>query len=175
MAKLPFTKLGLKKNQDIKTLTWNEQIIEIKQYLPMQEKLQLMSKVINLSHDKDSNYSNPIKVDIYTKLNIIENYTNITFTDKQKEDVCKLYDLFKESGLMEEIFNAIPEQEIMEIENSIKKAIKSIYAYQNSVMGILDNVSSDYSNLNLDALNIQEALGDPNNLTLLKQVIDKLG
>lgn len=141
----------------------------------MQEKLNLMSKVINLSHDKDSNYSNPIKVDIYTKLNIIENYTNITFTDKQKEDVCKLYDLFKESKLMEEIFNVIPEQEIMEIENSIKKAIKSIYAYQNSVMGILDNVSSDYSNLNLDALNIQEALGDPNNLTLLKQVIDKLG
>lgn len=134
-----------------------------------------MSKVINLSHDKDSNYSNPIKVDIYTKLNIIENYTNITFTDKQKEDVCKLYDLFKESGLIEEIFNVIPEQEIMEIENSIKKAIKSIYAYQNSVMGILDNVSSDYSNLNLDALNIQEALGDPNNLTLLKQIIDKLG
>lgn len=175
MAKLPFTKLGLKKNQEIKTLTWNEQVIEIKQYLPMQEKLQLMSKVINLSHDKDSNYSNPIKVNIYTKLNIIENYTNITFTDKQKEDVCKLYDLFKESGLMEEIFNAIPEQEIMEIENSIKKAIKSIYAYQNSVMGILDNISSDYSNMNLDALNIQEALGDPNNLTLLKQVIDKLG
>lgn len=175
MAKLPFTKLGLKKNQDIKTLTWNEQVIEIKQYLPMQEKLQLMSKVINLSHDKDSNYSNPVKVDIYTKLNIIENYTNITFTDKQKEDVCKLYDLFKESGLMEEILNAIPEQEIMEIENSIKKAIKSIYDYQNSVMGILDNVSSDYSNLNLDALNIQEALGDPNNLTLLKQIIDKLG
>lgn len=175
MAKLPFTKLGLKKNQEIKTLTWNEQAVEIKQYLPMQEKLQLMSKVINLSHDKDSNYSNPIKVDIYTKLNIIENYTNITFTDKQKEDVCKLYDLFKESGLIEEIFNVIPEQEIMEIENSIKKAIKSIYAYQNSVMGILDNVSSDYSNLNLDALNIQEALGDPNNLTLLKQVIDKLG
>ena len=175
MAKLPFTKLGLKKNQEIKTLTWNEQVIEIKQYLPMQDKLNLMSKVINLSHDKDSNYSNPVKVDIYTKLNIIENYTNITFTDKQKEDVCKLYDLFKESGLMEEILNAIPEQEIIEIENSIKKAIKSIYAYQNSVMGILDNVSSDYSNLNLDALNIQEALGDPNNLTLLKQVIDKLG
>lgn len=175
MAKLPFTKLGLKKNQEIKILTWNEQVVEIQQYLPMQEKLQLMSKVINLSHDKDSNYSNPVKVDIYTKLNIIENYTNITFTDKQKEDVCKLYDLFKESGLMEEILNAIPEQEIMEIENSIKKAIKSIYAYQNSVMGILDNVSSDYSNLNLDALNIQQALGDPNNLTLLKQVIDKLG
>jgi hypothetical protein len=140
VAKLSFTKLGLKKNQEIKTLTWNEQVIEIKQYLPMQEKLNLMSKVINLSHDKDSNYSNPVKVDIYTKLNIIENYTNITFTDKQKEDVCKLYDLFKENGLMEEIFSAIPEQEIMEIEDSIKKAIESIYAYQNSAMGILDTI-----------------------------------
>lgn len=175
MAKISFTKLGLKKKQEIKTLTWNEQIIEIKQYLPMQEKLNLMSKVINLSHDKDSNYSNPVKVDIYTKLNIIENYTNITFTDKQKEDVCKLYDLFKESGLMELILNAIPEKEVKEINDSINKAIDAIYNYLNSVMGILDTVLKDYGEMNLDATNIQQALSDPENLTFLKSVIDKLG
>jgi hypothetical protein len=42
-------------------------------------------------------------------------------------------------------------------------------------MGVLETVSTDYSNLNLDAQNIQRALGDSENLTLLKDVITKLG
>ena len=42
-------------------------------------------------------------------------------------------------------------------------------------MGILDTISTDYSNLNLDASEIQKKLSDPNNLTLLKDVLTKLG
>ena len=38
MAKVSFTKLGLKTNQEVKTIEWNEQIIEIKQYLPIEKK-----------------------------------------------------------------------------------------------------------------------------------------
>ena len=30
MSKVPFTKLGLKKNTEIKTFIWNEQTIEVK-------------------------------------------------------------------------------------------------------------------------------------------------
>ena len=43
-----FTKLGLSKNNDIKTFTWNEQDIEVKQYLPIQEKLSLITKVLEI-------------------------------------------------------------------------------------------------------------------------------
>ena len=35
MAKIGFTKLGLKKNTNLITLNWNDQIIEIKAYLPI--------------------------------------------------------------------------------------------------------------------------------------------
>jgi hypothetical protein len=69
--------------------------------------LTLISKVINASVD-ENNFANPIKVDIYFTLELIDAYTNITFTEKQKEDPCKLYDLFASSGLMEAITNAIP-------------------------------------------------------------------
>ena len=55
------------------------------------------------------------------------------------------------------------------------KSIESIYAYRNSVMGILENVSADYSNLQLDAQSIQQALGDPNNMGFLREVLTKLG
>jgi hypothetical protein len=42
-------------------------------------------------------------------------------------------------------------------------------------LGILDTVKSDYSNLNLEATEIQEKLADPNNLSLLRDVVNKLG
>jgi hypothetical protein len=42
-------------------------------------------------------------------------------------------------------------------------------------MGILDTVSEDYKNLEFDASKIQEHLADPENLTLLKSIMTKLG
>ena len=35
MAKVSFTKLGLSKNQEVKIVEYNEQNIEVKQYLPI--------------------------------------------------------------------------------------------------------------------------------------------
>jgi hypothetical protein len=39
MAKVAFNKLGLKMNQETKNIVFNGQSIEIKQYLPINEKL----------------------------------------------------------------------------------------------------------------------------------------
>lgn len=174
MAKVSLTKLGLKVNQDIKTIEFNEQIIEVKQYLPVNEKLVLIGNVINFAHD-ENNFSNPVKISIYTTLEIMYNYTNINFTDKQKEDPAKLYDMLISSGLVSEIINAIPEAEYHEILCGVSDTIEAVYTYRNSVMGILDTISQDYSSLEFDATNIQKSLSDPNNMELLKQILTKLG
>ena len=174
MAKVSFAKLGLIKNQEVKNVEWGEYSIEVKQYLPINEKLNLISNVINAAHD-ENNYSNPVKVDVYTALEIMYAYTNINFTDKQKEDVTKLYDLIVSSGLYAKILEAIPGSEHCNLLNAIKKSIDAIYAYQNSVMGILDTISTDYSNLDLDASEIQKKIGDPENMELLRNILTKLG
>lgn len=175
MAKVSFTKLGLTKNQDVKILNWNDQDIEIKQYLSVKDKMELVSNVLNYSHDGESNFANPIRLDVYTTLEILYFYTNINFTDKQKEDVLKLYDLFIGSGLYGKIIELIPTEEYYNLLNTIQESIEAIYAYQNSVMGILDNVVNDYSNLDLNASEIQKKLGDPENMALLRDVLAKLG
>lgn len=175
MAKVAFTKLGLVKNQEVKNLKWNEQNIEVKQYLPISEMLDVVASIVNRAHDGESNFSNPIKVDIYTALEILFNYTNINFTDKQKEDVLKLYDLVIGSGLYNEVLKLIPAEEYGRLIKAIDDTITAVYAYQNSVMGVLDTISTDYSNLNLDATDIQSKLADPNNMEFLKSVLTKLG
>lgn len=174
MAKLAFTKLGLKPNQEIKIVEYNEQKIEVKQYISINDKLEIISNVINLSHDAN-NFSNPIRVDVYSALEILDVYTNINFTDKQREDPVKIYDLFKSTGLLNKIINAIPEEEYTELMDGIYRSIDAVYTYHNSILGILEAVSADYENLELDATKIKEALGDKADMGLLKEILTKLG
>lgn len=175
MAKVSFSKLGLTKNQEVKILNWNEQNIEVRQYLPISEKLELISNVINFAHDGNTNFANPVQVEVFTGLELLYAYTNISFTDKQKEDPAKLFDLVKSSRLLDSVIMLIPAKEYTDLVTGVQNSITAIYAYQNSVMGVLDNISTDYSNLNLDATEIQKALSDPNNMALLKNVLTKLG
>lgn len=174
MAKVAFSKLGVKVNQEVKTITWNDQTIEVKQYLPVNNKLELISRVINLSAD-ENNFANPVKVDIYFAIEVVDAYTNISFTEKQKEDVCKLFDNITSSGLLAVIRDAIPEEEYGYLYHDINACVSAVYSYKNSVMGILENITTDYDNLNLDASAIQQKLADPQNLELLKGVMAKLG
>ena len=102
-------------------------------------------------------------------------YTNINFTEKQKEDPTKLYDMLISSGLFCEVINAIPEAEYHEIVSGIEDSVNAIYTYRNSVMGILDTISTDYSNLNLEASDIQSKIADPENMAFLKDVLTRLG
>ena len=174
MAKVSFTKLGLKKNEEVGILHINEQDIEVKQYLPINEKLELISSVINSAAD-ENNFSNPVKENVFLTLEILYHYTNINFTDKQKEDPVKLYDLVVSSGLVNKVTDLIPEEELDEVINGVAQSVKAIYTYKNSVLGILESISQDYSALNLDATEIQQKLADPDNMALLKQVLTKLG
>lgn len=174
MAKLAFTKLGLKVNDEVKTIEFNEQAIEVKQYLPVNEKLEVIAEVLNNSAD-DNNFANPVKVDVYTAIAVLETYTNISFTEKQKENVTKLYDAVVSTGFYNSVIEAIPCEEINSLIIAIGDTIDAFYHYRNSVMGILENISNDYSNLNLDASAIQQKLADPENMELLRSVLSKLG
>ena len=174
MAKPTFAKMALKINTETKTVKIGEQEIEVKQYLPINDKLILISNVLNNAAD-DNNFSNPIKLDVFTSLEIIFNYTNISFTDKQKEDLVKLYDLLESNNIFNQIIAEIPSEEYNSIIDGVQKCSDAIYTYRNSIMGILDIVSQDYSSLDLDAQKIQQEIANPENMELLKNVLTKLG
>ena len=180
MAKVAFNKLNLKIDNTVNNLQWNipgtsEFIeVEVKYYLSIEENIELNRNIINVSVDSNGFY-NPIKVKIFTTLEIMYHYTNINFTDKMKENPFKLYDLVVSTGLYEKVKHLISNDDYVIIMKTVEETIKNIYDYKNSVMGILDNVTDDYDNLNFDAAKIQKMIGDPDNLRLLREVLDKLG
>jgi len=63
--------------------------------------------------------------------------------------------LLNKSGFIDAVCSQIPEEEYNFIFDGITESIESIYKYKNSIVGILDTISTDYSNLNLDATEIQ--------------------
>lgn len=175
MAKIPFTKLKCKTNEEIKTISFNDEVIEIKQYLPIQDKLGLIGRVVEFAHEQDHNYSNPVKADVFRDLEIVFNYTNISFTDKQKEDVAKLYDQMYSSGLLNAIMAAIPAEERNDIGVGVYDSIESVYKYQNSALGILDGIKSGYNQTEFDVAKLQETVKDLADSPLVKDIMPLLG
>lgn len=174
MAKVPFSKLNLKKIDKVQVVTINGLEIEVKQYLPVAEKLELIANVLNNSAD-DNNFANPVKTYVLSHLEIIYAYTNLSFTDKQKEDPAKLYDILDTNGIIDSIILAIPPSEYDNLIEDITSTINAYYKYKNSALGILEAATTDYKNLDLEASDIQKKIADPDNLTLLKDVITRLG
>lgn len=174
MAKVPFSKLNLKKNDEVQVVTINGLEIEVKQYLPVAEKLELIANVLNNSAD-DNNFANPVKTYVLSHLEIIYAYTNLSFTDKQKEDPAKLYDILETNKIIDSVILAMPSHEYENLIEDITSTIDAYYKYKNSVLGILEAATTDYKNLDLEASNIQKKIADPDNLMLLKDVITKLG
>lgn len=173
MAKVPFSKLNLKKIDKVQVVTINGLEIEVKQYLPVAEKLELIANVLNNSAD-DNNFANPVKTYVLSHLEIIYAYTNLSFTDKQKEDPAKLYDILETNGIIDSIILALPPSEYDNLIEDITSTIDAYYKYKNSALGILEAATTDYKNLDLEASDIQKKIADPDNLTLLKDVITKL-
>lgn len=173
MAKVAFSKLSLSKNTSVKEVEWKDQKIEVKQYLPVGDKLDLISRIVNYSAD-DHVFYNPCKVEIFELIEIILAYTNLNLTDKQQEDILKLYDLFVSSGFADAIKDAIPEEEINYLDDGIWATIKEIYRYRDSFMGIMEQTQADYKNLDQEVTDIENKISNPENLTLLKDVVTKL-
>lgn len=177
MAKIAFSKLGLTKDKldEFQTVEFNDQTVEVKQYLPIAEKAELISRVLNNSVDDDAGYYNNLKLDMWLALEIVYAYSNISFTEKQKSDPMKLYDLLSSNKLLNLIIGLVPESEFYYLTKVTHELATAIYTYRNSALGILDSIGRDYSNLNFDATEIQKKLADPENLALLKNVVEKLG
>ncbi len=173
---MQFNDLQLVIPNEIGFTSCNDKRIEVKTYLPVNDKLDLISWIINQSADELKFY-NIGKIEVFKTVGLVKYYTNIEFTDidLSNNNITIIYDLLISTGLFNEIKFLIPKQEIMWIDKVLMDTVDSIYKYQNSIFGILDAVTTDYKDLNFDISELQKNISNPENLTLLKDVVTKLG
>ena len=174
MAKLAFSKLGLKVQDQTNSIIFGENTIEVKHYLPLKDKIDLVQTVVNETVD-DKGYYNPIQLEAFKVIEVTAAYTNLSFTEKQREDVYKLYDQLVSTGFWGVVWEAIAISERDYIDSKINKIIDNIYQYRNSAMGILENLNVDYDKLAADAKEIEGSISNKDNLQLVRDVLTKMG
>lgn len=164
--------LQLELTENVIPVEFNGQTINVKTFLPLQKKMEVISEIINRSGD-DQGFYNTAKFDFNFDMEMIKAYTDIKFDDGT--DAMQVYDELIQNELFGLIFSNIPSCEFDFIYNNAKATIDQIYKYRNSVYGILDAMKTDYSDLDLDIETLRKNLADDNNVGFLKEVLDKMG
>lgn len=136
--------------------------------------MEIVHKIVTATLQADNRYFNIPQILVNIGLEMVYNYTNISFTEKQKEDEYKLYDALVSSTLLGQIL-AVCERDYSAIQTWIIDILTKIYDQYNSARGILESLSTDYDNMNFDIEALQNAISNPENLGLLKDVLTKLG
>lgn len=159
MAKVPFTKLYTKEDLGkINTFEWMGEIIEVKQYLPIEEKLQILEMIINNCLKEDL-IINPLEVSSNLETLLVIYYTNISFTETQKDkNALKTYNILREIGLIDKIKQYIPEQELRFLEESVNKIIDSMIRHLTSLPTIIENIIAKGKNSEIDLNKVKDEI-----------------
>lgn len=132
MAQVKFTKLQLKVKDEVKILEVNGEEIEVLQYLPASQKIALVSGVV--ANSMLGRIVRSDLLEIYLNLAIVEHYTNISFTDKQKEKNADLYDMFESNELFDAIVSSIPLKEYEAIVDAVNDYADKLATMSNSLV-----------------------------------------
>ena len=138
---ISYANMKLKPVTTTHILEWNSYEIEVLDYLPIEDKYDLI--MITLQKAWEDGYYNPIKIDQFFHLHLIYMYTNINFTDKQREDENKLYDTLKSNGLIDAFISQFDETEYNELYVWMEDVKNEITNYKHSVSALAQSVITD--------------------------------
>ena len=152
MGKVSYANMKLKVNNEIKTFDFNGNEIEVLSYLPIEDKFDLV--MITLQQSLVNGIYNSVKLEMYFNLNLVYMYTNISFTDKQKEDEEKIYNTLKTNGFFDKMLAIIPDDEYKELLEYIEEQIEKDMQYNLSAASIIKSIVNDLPNQAQAAMDI---------------------
>lgn len=138
---ISYANMKLKPVSTTHDFVFNGQTIKILDYLPIEDKYDLI--MVTLQKSLENGYYNPLKMDMYFHLNLIYLYTDINFTDKQREDENKIYDSIKSNGLLDNFLENFNENEYNELFAILEDTKEEIMRYKYSTSALLQSVITD--------------------------------
>ena len=118
------------KNCDINVLT----------YLPVSDKNDLIA--ISLQKAEQDGIYNELLLDVYFHLNIIYLYTDIEFTDEDREDELELYDILETNGIIDEVVKILGD-EYKDLRDLLDDMKFNHLNYDNTAAAVLRRIITD--------------------------------
>ncbi len=140
-TKVSYAKLNLKVNTEVNTFKFKDNKIEVLKYLPVEDKYDLI--MVALQKAEEDGIYNELKLDMYFHLYLVYMYTNLSFTDKQKENEAKIFDSLKSNGFLDAFLSTIDESEYDELLDMMTSIKKEILTYKNTAGAVLQSLIND--------------------------------
>jgi len=162
MAKINLNKVCPEKISNLNPIVieLNGQQVEVKQYLPLGDKIAMLEDTIS-KIEVGKEYINPVQRDVLINLAIIENYSNISITKAQKEKLYATYDSIVLNDIFNKIVEVIPDEEIAEVIGWYDEILLELNKYSNSAKGIVDSLSNSYDSTKLNLDELLQNIKDP--------------
>lgn len=136
-----YSELGLTRIVDKDTFIWNDKKISYIKYLPVEAKYDIV--MITLQKAFENGIYNPIKLDMFFHLNLIYMYTDLEFTDEERENEDKLYDEMRSTGFIDEFLKVINADEYAEMQEDIENIAKLHMDYLSSAGSVIRTFIED--------------------------------
>ena len=131
MAKITYASLKLKTDNSVNTFDFNGNTIEVLKYLPIKDKYDLIT--MTLERAEEEGVYNPVMMEAYFHLYLVYMYTNLTFTEKQREDELKLYDTLQSSGFISKMIEKISDVEYNTLYTYLEETADYLTEYKNTL------------------------------------------
>ena len=139
--KVSYANLKLKPISTTSSFEFGGQEIEVLNYLPIEDKYDLV--MITLQKAEQDGIYNPLLLDLYFHLHLVYMYTNLSFTDKQKENEPKIYDTLTSNGFFDKFFEVLNEIEYDELMSYIEELQNMTLHYRNTAGAVLQSIIQD--------------------------------
>ncbi len=166
----------------VETISFHGLSISIKQFIPIQGKINLASSIFESAIDRsgDLHILDGNKLDIAYKVLVVGEYTNITLP----KDTVVSYDMLCRSGLFDVVYDAIPLDERLLLESVLDNYIdaeRDEYEQRNAIQYIVKDLLQKLMNKIPDGVELDELVKnaseefanfDPDKMEFLKSAMD---
>lgn len=165
---MQYKDLNLKINTETKKVPGLD--IEVLQYLPIQDKIDLIE--ITLQKAERNGVYNDMRLEMYFNLYLIFLYTDLVFTDEEKADEFTLYNELESNDIISKVIATIPAEEYDNLFDTLCIVKKDNTKYNNSISSVLNSFVKDLPKNAESAMNIMQNF-NPNDYKEIQNFAEK--
>lgn len=138
---MQYKDFNFKVNKEVNVVRINDKEIQVLQYLPINDKIDLIQ--VALQKSEENGVYNEMKLEAYFNLNLIYLYTNLEFDEEDREDELELYDELETNDVFTTVIGALPDEEYDMLINFLQLTKANREEYKISAAALLQSVIQD--------------------------------
>lgn len=166
-----FDELYVKVPDDKEITVADGQKVSVKQYLPIDDKAELIKYIIDWALDTTTGCFSPIRTEVFFSLAVCRWYAGIEVHD----NFSYYYDVLETWGILDEIMSYIPEGELRYLRELVDATVADVARYNNSAAGLIQMMNTNAEGLDSQLQSILSQIKNGKGLEQLAAIKDVVG